>query len=214
MQLSFAENFDGQKLNTDVWEPVGNGPRRTGWWRPDAHYLDGKGNLVIKIFKDGDKYITGGIQTKSKFRFSYGYYEARVKIQTQPGAWSAFWLWPFDSSAPDAVEIDIFEYGFVPNAPQYALHWYQGGHTKSIVHIPYLNPAANWHTFSFYWDKDSMIWYMDGRTVRKVATNGYKGDTTIILSAEIGKEAFGNIKEAKLPDYYLVDWVKYWKPVK
>jgi len=72
--LAFQDNFDGSKLDTKVWEHVAiDKPRREGWWRRDASYLDGKGNLVIRIFKDKDKYVTGGVQTVSKFKFAYGY---------------------------------------------------------------------------------------------------------------------------------------------
>jgi beta-glucanase (GH16 family) len=210
--LAFQDNFDGTNLDYKVWEHLAkNSPRRTGWWRSDATYLDKKGNLVIKIFKDGNKYVSGGIQTVSKFKFAYGYYEARARFQFQHGAWCAFWLWPFEPEKSNAVEIDIFEYGFVPYAPQNALHWYQDGHRELIWRFPYAIPTKDWHTFGFYWDKDNMIWYMDGKPTWRQPTKGYNGYTSILFSVEIGDWAFGDIKKAILPDFFLVDYVRFYK---
>ncbi len=211
-RLAFQDDFNGNKIDSKVWEPTGkNEIRKGGWWRSDATFLDGKGNLVIKIFKDGEKYVTGGIKTVSKYKFSYGYYEARVYLQKQQGSWSAFWLWPHNPNAPKSVEIDIFEYGFIPWFPQNALHWYQGGHRKKELPFPYPNPNAAWHTFGLYWDQDDIIWYMDGMITRRQPSNGFNGDCQIYLSVEIGKEAFGDIKYAKLPDYFYVNYVRYYK---
>jgi beta-glucanase (GH16 family) len=210
--LAFQDNFDGSKLDTSVWEHVAiNKQRREGWWRRDASYLDGKGNLVIRIFKDKDKYVTGGVQTVSKFKFAYGYYEARVRFQRQQGAWSAFWLWPHNIEDKNAVEVDIFEYGFVPWAPQNALHWYQGGHRELIFRFPYAIPTKDWHTFGFYWDKDNMIWYMDGKPTWRQPTKGYNGYTMIIFSVEIGDWAYGKKEWALYPDFYVIDYVRFYK---
>ena len=54
--------------------------------------LDGKGHLVIKTFKEGDKVIDGCITTQGKFEHRFGYYVARIQFQKQPGHWSAFWM--------------------------------------------------------------------------------------------------------------------------
>ena len=64
----------------------------TLWWMREAVSLDGNGHLVIRTFKDGDKYIDGCVRTRGKFEHAFGYYVARVQLQKQPGHWSAFWI--------------------------------------------------------------------------------------------------------------------------
>ncbi len=204
----FSEDFNGEKLNEDIWKPsYENGIRREGWWRKDAALVDGKGHLVIKTFKDGNNYISGAIETKPNLEFRYGYYIAKVKTQTQKGQWSAFWLWPLDAKKPGAVEIDIFEYGFIPFMAQNAVHTYQNRHESNTKRFIF-RKKEDWHTFSAWWTPKEVIFYKDGKeTWRKKIAESYV-PSILMFSTEIGKEAFGNIKRAKLPDQWMVDWVK------
>jgi beta-glucanase (GH16 family) len=204
----FSEDFIGEKLNDQVWKPsYENGVRRDGWWRKDAAFVDGKGNLVIKTFKDGKNYISGAIETKPEIEFRYGYYIAKVKTQTQKGQWSAFWLWPFDPKKPGAVEIDIFEYGFFPGMAQNAIHHYQQRHQSNTKRFSY--PDKNeWHTFAAWWTPKEITFFKDGKVTWKKASNPSDTPSMIMFSTEIGNAAAGNIKRAKLPDKWLVDWVR------
>jgi len=204
----FSDDFNGDKLNDQVWKhSYENGVRRDGWWRKDASFVDGKGNLVIKTFKDGANYITGAIETKPDLEFRYGFYIAKVKTQTQKGQWSAFWLWPFDAKKTGAVEIDIFEYGFLPGMAQNAVHHYQQRHESNTKRFFY--PDKNdWHTFAAWWTPKEITFYKDGKVTWKKASTPSDSPSMIMFSTEIGKVAAGNIKRAKLPDKWMVDWVR------
>jgi beta-glucanase (GH16 family) len=184
-----------------------NGMRRDGWWRKDAASLNGKGSLSIKTFKDKGKYISGAIETLPEQEFRYGYYIARVKTQSQKGQWSAFWLWPFDAKKEGFVEIDIFEYGFLPGMAQNALHHYQNRHSSN-THRFFPTKKNGWHTFSAWWTPSEIIFYRDGKETWRRKSTKSDSPSMIIFSTEIGKEAAGNIKRAKLPDQWLIDWVK------
>jgi len=113
-KLVWQDEFDGEKLDTTKWTPRPDGKRKGGWWSQKAVGLDGKGNLVIKTFMDGDKPTDGCITTQGKFEHSFGYYVARVQFQSQPGHWSAFWITgpgvgKVGDGARDGCEIDIMD---------------------------------------------------------------------------------------------------------
>jgi hypothetical protein len=91
-KMVWHDEFDGTKLDETKWTPRPEGKRKGGWWSPKAVSLDGKGDLVVKTYREGEKVIDGCITTQGKFEHAFGYYVARVRFQKQPGHWSAFWL--------------------------------------------------------------------------------------------------------------------------
>ncbi len=91
-KMVWHDEFDGTTLDQSNWVYRFEGKRKDGWWSKKAVTLDGKGHLVIKTYKEGDKVIDGCIATLGKFEHSFGYYVARIQLQKQPGHWSAFWL--------------------------------------------------------------------------------------------------------------------------
>jgi len=80
-KMVWHDEFDGTKLDTTKWVYRPDGKRKDGWWNRKAVSLDGKGNLVIKTYKDGDKVIDGCIVTQGKFEHTFGYYVARIRVQ-------------------------------------------------------------------------------------------------------------------------------------
>jgi len=63
---------------------------------------------------DGDKPTDGCITTQGKFEHSFGYYVARIQLQSQPGHWSAFWITgpgvgKVGDDARDGCEIEIVD---------------------------------------------------------------------------------------------------------
>lgn len=132
-QLVFEDNFDGDKLNTDVWR------RSFPWGRTiidhnELQYYadencvieDGILNLIIKkevinkkavSYLPADKLLKDDITNKrsfdytagmihSKDKFGYGKYEIRCKLPKGKSFWPAFWL--FGDAGYN--EIDIFEF--------------------------------------------------------------------------------------------------------
>ncbi len=91
-KIVWHDEFDGTQLDKNKWE-VPDNKRRDGWWSPKAVSLDGKGNLAIRVLKDGDRYLDACVRTRGKFEHAQGFYVARVRLQRQPGHWSAFWLY-------------------------------------------------------------------------------------------------------------------------
>jgi len=218
-KLVWHDEFDGEKLNETKWD-VPEGRRRDGWWSRKAISLDGKGNLVISTLKDGARHLDACVRTKGKFEHAHGYYVARIKLQEQPGHWSAFWMYgngvgSIGQDGKDGTEIDIMEKPWLDARVQHALHWDgYGEHHKSkgkVAEAP--GVMGGFHTFSLWWKRDEYIFYIDGKETWRTDAGGVcQVPLYIKLSDEIG-EWGGDISKAKLPDQFLVDYVRVYDVV-
>jgi len=209
--LVWHDEFEGINLDETKWEVMPDAPRKGGWWMRKAITLDGKGHLVISTLKDGDRYIDGCVRTRGKFEHSFGYYVARVQLQKQPGHWSAFWMMPSGGlkAGGDGTEIDIYEKPWLDDRVQQTLHWdgYGKDHKSEgkVVTVPGI--MQGWHTFGLWWKPDEYIFYVDGKETWRTKKAVSQVPEYIKLSDEIGKWG-GDIAKAKLPDAFLVDYVR------
>jgi beta-glucanase (GH16 family) len=213
-KLVWQDEFEGDKLDASKWD-IPEYKRRDGYWSQKAISLDGQGHLVMSVLKEGNKFFDGCIRTKGKFQHSFGYYVARIQLQKQPGHWSAFWLYDacvgkVGDEGRDGTEIDIMEKPWLDDRLNYALHWdgYGKAHKSkgTVVKVP--GVGEGWHTFGLWWKADEYVFYVDGKeTWRSNAGGVCQVPLYIKLSDEIGNWA-GDIAEAKLPDRFLVDYVR------
>ena len=214
-KLAWNDEFDGTVLDESKWQVFDNNPRRDGFWMRSTVNLDGKGNLVMSTVKEADKYFDGCIRTRGKFEHAFGYYTIRAQLQKQPGHWSAFWLMgdtvgKVGDEGRDGTEIDIFEKPWLDDMVQHALHWDgYGEHHKSAgqkVKVP--GVMEGFHTFSLWWTPDEYVFFVDGKETWRTTAGGVcQVPLFIKISDEIGKWA-GDIATAKLPDAFLVDYVR------
>ncbi|MCR4412684.1 MAG: glycoside hydrolase family 16 protein [Thermoguttaceae bacterium] len=214
-KLVWHDEFDGTTLDESRWEVPPDGKRRDGYWMRKAISLDGKGHLVLRAFREGDKFIDGCIRTRGKFEHAFGYYVARVQLQKQPGHWSAFWLYhpsvgKVGNEGRDGTEIDIFEKPWLDDRVQHALHWdgYGKDHKSEgkVSRVP--GVMEGFHTFSLLWLPDQYVFYVDGTETWRTKAGGVcQTPLYLKLSDEIGNWA-GDIRKARLPDQCLVDYVR------
>ncbi len=217
--LIWSDEFDGTSLDLSKWEYRQLGPRRDAVNVEEAVSLDGKGHLLITTRKVGDAYQTGMIGTQGRFERAFGYFECRVKLQTQEGHWSAFWLQSplmgekaYDP-AKDGTEIDIFEF-LVKRGDkiQHTLHW--GGYGEkheSAAHVhdqPGLREG--WHTVGVEWTEKEYVFYVDGKETWRSDKGISHIPQYIILSLEVGNWG-GDISKVTLPDSVLFDYVRVYK---
>lgn len=224
-ELIFREEFDGKA--GDAPDPKKWSPRLLGPWRDgvnvaDTCRLDGKGNLVIAVRRNGDKVETGEIGTQGKFSATHGYFECRCKFQKAEGFWSAFWLQsptigkPVGDPVNAGVEIDVIEYLAVKwkDTALHNCHWdgyddkfHKKDHAKKRV--PGL--SEGFHTFAVKWDEAGYVFFTDGmESGRMTKTPISNRPQFLILSCEVGPWA-GDIKKAALPDAFTVDYVRAWQ---
>lgn len=214
-KLVWHDEFDGTTLDHTKWAYRPDGQRKGGWWSQKAVSLDGRGNLVIKTYKEGDKYIDGCITTQGKFERAFGYYVARIRLQRQPGHWSAFWLTTngvgtVGEAGRDGTEIDIMEKPWLDERVQHTFHWdgYGKAHQSEgkVVKVP--GVMKGFHTFGVWWSPEEYVFYVDGKETWRTKGGGpSEVPEYILLSDEIGKWA-GDISKARLPDDVLVDYVR------
>ena len=116
--LVWMDDFDGKKLNSKNWNYEIHEP---GWVNNELQsYVESSKNtyvkdgyLIIQAIKNGSKYTSGRINTAGKHEFTYGRFEARLKVPKGQGFLPAFWMMPADESFygqwPKCGEIDIME---------------------------------------------------------------------------------------------------------
>ena len=70
--LAWRDEFSGAKLDESKWEIIGDSKRRDGYWVKEDSYLDGKGNLILRTKKDGERFTSGAVRTRGKFEHAFG----------------------------------------------------------------------------------------------------------------------------------------------
>ncbi len=219
-RLVWHDEFEGTRLDDTKWASPPPGPRRDGWWLPEAVRLDGQGHLTIQTYWDGTRYVDGCVRTRDKFEPTFGWFEARIRFQKQPGHWSAFWLYNDSvgstaNAGRDGTEIDIIEKPWLDDRAQHALHWdgYGAEHKSEgkVIEIPGI--MEGFHTFSLWWTPEEYRFYVDGRETWRTSAGGVcQVPLYIKLSDEIGDWA-GTIRREQLPDEFLVDYVRVYQLV-
>lgn len=211
--LTWNDEFD--ILDTETQWELADGPRRGGFWRPQAVTV-GDGYMRISTYYDKvtDSYIDGSASTQRK-DFLYGYYSARIRFTKGKGHWGAFWIWNWP------YEIDIVEKPYTGDEVHHALHWYspiiEKDHDDLAIDIASKGVDNGWHVYSVLWLPDRYIFYVDGvKTWEIDETEVDIADVPgeLILSDEIntgfpGWLGVGYIKNNKnLPDTMDIDWVR------
>ncbi|MDB5476793.1 MAG: glycoside hydrolase family 16 protein [Phenylobacterium sp.] len=112
----------------------------------------------------GYRYVSGLITTQPSFSQTYGYFEMRAKLPAGKGLWPAFWLLPKDLSWPP--EIDVME--SVGDPSKYYVTLHSKAEDDHGLEVPI--GAGDFHVFSVSWDAKNVVWYVDGREVKRRPT--------------------------------------------
>ncbi|HUZ39659.1 MAG TPA: glycoside hydrolase family 16 protein [Streptosporangiaceae bacterium] len=216
-RLRFDDEFIGGSLNTADWSTgwLANGitppvnsyelecydPAQVGVWSGALHL-----GLVSKPETCSGKtrpYAAGMVNSDGKFRFTYGFMEARVWM---PGDgqriinWPAFWAdgqnWPTDG------EIDVLE-GLGGRACWHFL--YPHGNPGGCEHQAFTN---GWHTFGANWEPGSITYYYDGQLVGTV-TKGITSAPMYLILNNATAHAYGI--PVQVPATVRVDYVRVWQ---
>ncbi|MDE6624807.1 MAG: family 16 glycosylhydrolase, partial [Lachnospiraceae bacterium] len=176
-ELKWEDEFEGTELNRDDWNVELHDP---GWVNAELQkYVDSTdniyvkdGSLVIKPIKTGEgedaTYTSGRVNTQGKHDFTYGLFEARVKVPTGKGYLPAFWMMPTNENLygqwPKCGEIDIMEVMGQENDKVYGTIHYGAPHAESqgTKKLTEDNFSDEYHVFSCEWEPGSIKWYVDG----------------------------------------------------
>jgi len=217
-KLIWQDEFNGSKLDEGKWNRLGDLKRRDGFWVKDDVYLSGKGTLLLRTKKDGDRYTCGAVNTQGKFEHAFGYYVARCKMPKQPGHWPAFWMMcagvgTVGSEGRDGTEIDIMEMPWRDGKVTFNLHWdgYGPEHRAAGTNTSIAALTEGFHDYAVLWTPEEYTFYVDGKEVWRTRAGGVSQVPEYLkLTEEIGKWG-GDIAMTQLPDYFEVDYVRVYE---
>ena len=123
------------------------------------------GSLKIIAKKVGTQILSIRMNTANSW--TYGYFEARLKLPVGKGTWPAFWMMPKNFQAwPDDGEIDIMEeVGYRPNWVSSSIHckaYYHSIGTQKTAEKFVATAQDDFHIYAIEWTEDYIYGFVDG----------------------------------------------------
>ncbi len=161
-------------------------------------------------------FTEGFIHTNGKYRYTFGYAEARCRstVDQGPGFWPAFWTltdgWPPENDVVELWSSGHMHQGFAYRAPttgpsrRSRVAWISQ-HTESC--------PAGWHTYGLEWEPGFEQFTFDGKVTRRI-TGPMVPDQPMYLMLNSGVSADRNrapTADSKWPMTFDVDWVRVWQ---
>ena len=251
--LLWADEFDGTvgsgpsstNWGSELGDGCNSGPG-CGWGNGEAQAyaacaskLDGQGKMIITASTPtGDPNCTtnktwtsGKFTTFGKKHFTYGYFEASLKMPTGGGTWPAFWTLGSNINTvswPLCGELDIVEYaGNSPLINTSAAHYlapnnnhdYKYGALNSSVAL-----SQGYHTYGMLWLPNEVTFYMDGREVLKTKKSdtgltywpfgpnsaGVDPKMYVIFNLAMGGSYGGGIQSGLNKATFSIDYFRYY----
>jgi beta-glucanase (GH16 family) len=234
-----TEEFATERLNRDRWTTCywwdDNGCTNLGnnelqWYVPDNVSV-AKGRLRLTARRQsvtgykGRKFdFTSGMVTTGRdyaetrplrFEFQYGLIEVRARIPAGRGLWPALWLLPSDRRS--RPEIDIMEVlGHTPNLLRMHFHYDdETGAKRSLGKtVKTVNLSKGWHVYGLRWERDAIVWYLDGveKWRHADAATIPREPMYLLLNLAVGGDWPGPPDaRTKFPAHYLIDYVRVWQ---
>jgi len=242
----FFESFSSQTLNRSAWnvEVTGHTVNNEQQAYVDSASVlsQADGLLSIKpVYRPGYisdmkkqyDFLSGRINTRGKFEFTYGTASARIKMTGGSGLWPAFWALG-EGKWPDCGEIDMMETVGDSSWVSHALHGpgYFGNTPLAFrAFFPKGITVDQWHIYKVQWSADSIIFSVDEKvtyTVTRAMVEhygrwAYDNPKFIILNFALGGGYPEGVNKVTTPYYgipqstvnkvkqgqaqMLVDWV-------
>ncbi|MCX5683069.1 MAG: glycoside hydrolase family 16 protein [Planctomycetota bacterium] len=168
--LTFHDEFDGDKLNREVWdcEAASPGHIQSSRWPENVKVEGGLLKLLTKKESRGGKdWTSASIRTKT-FKQKCGYFEARIRIAGATGLNNAFWLMTRNKKTdPVHFEVDIIEAHY-PDKVNTNLHNWAGEHwAKSKTWKAPVDLSKDFHVYALEWTENQLVWFVDGQEIRR-----------------------------------------------
>ncbi|MFF4536377.1 family 16 glycosylhydrolase [Streptomyces aureus] len=184
-RLVLRDEFDGSRLDTGRWATCYDWNKHgctistnneLEWYQPGQVTVGG-GKLTLTAQRrairgsDGKVYpwVSGMISTgrddwyaRPRHTFTYGYFEAALRIPPQGGMTPEFWMMPASRYTPP--EIDIMEFLGTTRTVSMFVHWKnaEGAERKQRGTFSAPGFPDGYHRFGLLWEKDRLVWYVDG----------------------------------------------------
>ena len=185
-QPVWSDEFDTINSNNWTFETGGG-----GWGNNELQFYTGGDNayiqfdpavnsnvLVLEARQENPQgyncwygycqYTSTRMISRNKQEFTYGRFEARIKLPQTQGIWPAFWMLGNDIGSvgwPTSGEIDIMEHvGYEPTLTHGAVHGpgYSGNTPFTGTYNVGASVDADYHVYAVEWDANNIRWYVDG----------------------------------------------------
>jgi len=230
----WSEDFNGvagSRPNSDSWKYALDWNNFIQGTAPDLVQEDGNGNLAIGMQKCADGSWNGGIiHTLGKTAFLYGKVEARIKIASDPGWFSAFYMFGEDVAHwPTCGEFDIQESGpwtdFGSSATIHGNYagtktdWNGGGGFSANAPLNRAQLASDFHVYGLQWTPSTIDFLLDGtvyksftkaQVIKDGGTWPFDVPEFIVFSVYPYSASLPNVSAGTvLRGQVLVDWIHY-----
>ena len=229
--LVWEDNFDGTTLDQTKWSfQTGDG----GWGNNELqYYTDRIDNVnvnagILEIIGKSENYMgadytSGRIRSIDKGDWTYGRFEASIKMPIGQGIWPAFWMLPTDNiygGWPASGEMDIMEYlGHQANITYATAHYGTNGDHQfqgDSYTLPTGDFSQSFHEFAMEWKPDTLEWFVDDLLIFTLTATDiapytwvFDQDFHFILNLAIGGNWPGNPDGTTVfPQTLEVDYVR------
>ena len=231
--LMWHDEFNNSKpampATSDWWYETG----ASGWGNNELeNYVAGKiGSDTLAYVSDGSLKIYGrkinntvySIRMNTNTSWTYGYFEARLKLPKGKGNWPAFWMLPKNfTSWPADGEIDIMEeIGADPNLVSATIHCtaYNSTINTQKTSRKYVdNAEGEFHIYAMEWTANYIKGFIDGVNYFTFNNDGtgnkntwpYNAPFYLKLNLAWGGNwgGYKGVDESALPLTYEIDYVR------
>lgn len=233
-ELVWSDEFDGGSINPSNWTydrgglGWGNNELQAYTDKPENAYVQ-DGSLVIEArpeFYERAEYTSARLKTYGLRTFTYGRFEARIRVPRGQGIWPAFWLLGQDLHEvgwPESGEIDVMEHiGSEPDTIHGTLHGpgYSGDYSHGGTYVLKNGAFADdYHVFAVEWLEDEIRWEVDGEQYHRVRKSDLQGKDWVfnkpfylVLNIAVGGEWPGPPDAStQFPQYMFVDYVRVYQ---
>lgn len=171
--------------------------------------LISEGLMNMSVTKDNNSGIFYGAEYRSNKKYSYGFYSVSMKAAKCSGVVSSFFTYtngPWD-------EIDIEFLGNKTTKVQFNYYTNGVGGHEHLYDLGF-DASAGFHEYAFDWQKDCIIWYVDGKPVYKATKDIPSNAGQIMMNVWNGigvDEWIGAFDQSKLPVTAQYQWIGYKK---
>lgn len=255
-RLVWRDEFNGTALDTAKWnyqtgtqDTYGNDTGVAYWGNNEQQYYtqdavtveNGSLKITAEKRRTGDRdYTSGRILTRDKASWTFGYFEAKMKLPVGNGMWPAFWMLPQPSSPQNTSneyggwplngEIDIMEArGRQPDRVDNTIHFGSAWpNNKYLTKVAVLSSGIDeWHVYGVEWTADYIAWFADGVETFRLTKDRWYTDGSSVASAPFDRPFYilfnlavgGNYDGGIAPDAsftsasMLVDYVRAYEKI-
>lgn len=233
--LVWSDEFNGTQVDLSKWSfETGTGCdiALCGWGNNELQYYKSQnatisnGILSITAKKErvnGSTYTSARMKSLLKGDWTYGRFEARIKLPSGDGLWPAFWMLPTDNfygGWPASGEIDIMEnISKTPNTVLGTLHYGSSNSTHQYTGSSFtLNSgtfADAFHNFAIEWEPGTIRWFVDDVLYQTITSSDISPENWpfdkrffFIMNLAVGGDLGGTVDPAIFPQSMQVDYVR------